>query len=60
MMDTGLEFNSAQWGAPPKRDIAVRDGEQLMLGDTTMTFYVTPGHNVMGECARAQSDRFRM
>jgi metallo-beta-lactamase class B len=46
MMETGLEFNSPQWGAPPKRDIAVRDGEQLMLGDTTMTFYVTPGHTL--------------
>jgi metallo-beta-lactamase class B len=46
MMETGLEFNSPQWGAPPKRDIAVRDGEQLTLGDTTMTFYVTPGHTL--------------
>ena len=46
MMETGLEFNSPQWGAPPKRDIAVRDGEQLTLGDTTVTFLVTPGHTL--------------
>ena len=28
----------------PKRDIAIRDGDKLTLGDTTITMYVTPGH----------------
>ncbi len=34
----------ASWGAPPKRDIAVKDGDKLTLGDTTIEFYVTPPH----------------
>ncbi|HEX7890097.1 MAG TPA: MBL fold metallo-hydrolase [Ramlibacter sp.] len=46
MMETALEFSSPHWGAPPKRDISVKDGDRLTLGDTTMTFYVTPGHTV--------------
>ena len=28
----------------PRRDIAMADGETLTLGDTTIRFYVTPGH----------------
>jgi metallo-beta-lactamase class B len=28
----------------PKRDIEVKDGDKLTLGDTTITMYVTPGH----------------
>ncbi len=28
----------------PKRDIEVVDGQKLVLGDTTVTLYVTPGH----------------
>lgn len=28
----------------PKRDMVVTDGQALTLGDTTMTFYLTPGH----------------
>jgi metallo-beta-lactamase class B len=39
-----LEFSSPRWGQPPKRDIAVKDGEVLTLGDTPMQLYVTPGH----------------
>lgn len=46
MMHGTLEFNSAAWGPPPARDIAVRDGQKLTLGDTTMTFYVTTGHTL--------------
>jgi metallo-beta-lactamase class B len=29
---------------PPDHDIAVADGESLTVGDTTLRFYVTPGH----------------
>jgi metallo-beta-lactamase class B len=46
MMETALEFDAPVWGRPPKRDIAVKDGDALTLGDTTITFYVTPGHTL--------------
>jgi metallo-beta-lactamase class B len=31
---------------PPKRDVAVKDGATLKLGDTTLTFHVIPGHTL--------------
>jgi metallo-beta-lactamase class B len=34
----------AYWDAPPKRDISVKEGDTLTLGDTTIEFYVTPPH----------------
>lgn len=46
MMETRLEFDSTLWSRPPKRDISVRDGETLTLGDTTLRFFVTPGHTL--------------
>lgn len=46
MMESGLEFTSALWPAPPKRDIAVNDGGRITLGDTAITLYVTPGHTL--------------
>ena len=46
MMETGLEFDTPIWGRPPKRDVGVKDGDRLTLGDTTITFYVTPGHTL--------------
>ena len=30
----------------PKRDMIVTDGQKLTLGDTTLTFYITPGHTL--------------
>jgi metallo-beta-lactamase class B len=30
--------------APPKRDIAVTDGQRLTVGDTSFTFVMIPGH----------------
>ena len=46
-MDGGvLEFPYKDWMSPPKRDRVVKDGETLTLGDTTMTFYITPGHTL--------------
>ena len=43
-----LEFDSALWGRPPRfnaaRDRRVSDGSKLVLGDTAVTLYVTPGH----------------
>jgi metallo-beta-lactamase class B len=38
------EVTSPQWDAPPARDIAVKQGETLTLGDTTVVFQLTPGH----------------
>jgi metallo-beta-lactamase class B len=46
MMETGLEFDSTLWDRPPKRDMAVRDGDTLTLGDTTIRFIITPGHTL--------------
>lgn len=31
---------------PPKRDLVISDGQQMTLGDTTVTLYVTPGHSL--------------
>jgi metallo-beta-lactamase class B len=30
----------------PKRDMVASDGQKLTLGDTTLTFYLTPGHTL--------------
>jgi metallo-beta-lactamase class B len=46
MTETRLEFTTPLWGAPPKRDIAVNDGDTVSLGDTTVTLYLTPGHTL--------------
>jgi metallo-beta-lactamase class B len=37
-----LDRTNPSW--KPKRDMLVTDGQKLTLGDTTLTFYVTPGH----------------
>ncbi|WP_137136165.1 MBL fold metallo-hydrolase [Rhizobium sp. FKY42] len=39
-----LQFSNPRWGVPPKRDVSIKDGERLTLGDTTVQLYVTPGH----------------
>lgn len=44
MLATRLEFASRHWDAPPARDIAVKAGDTLTLGDTTMVFQSIPGH----------------
>ena len=31
-------------GLKPKKDMVVKDGQKLTLGDTTLTFYITPGN----------------
>jgi metallo-beta-lactamase class B len=33
-------------GTKPRRDMVAADGQQLTLGDTTLTLYVTPGHTL--------------
>ena len=46
MTETKLEFESPLWDAPPKRDVAVNDGDKVTLGDTTVTMHITPGHTL--------------
>lgn len=45
-----LEFNSPHWGPPPRyaaaRDLRIKDGDRVTLGDTSVTTYVTPGHTL--------------
>jgi metallo-beta-lactamase class B len=46
MTETKLEFATPLWGAPPKRDMAVNDGDRITLGDTAVTLFLTPGHTL--------------
>ncbi len=39
-----LQFDSPLWGRPPVRDVTVRDGDVVTLGDTSVKIVVTPGH----------------
>src|SRR6185436_12957332 len=38
-----LERTAGTW-PKAKRDMMATDGQRLTLGDTTLTFYMTPGH----------------
>lgn len=38
--------SAGPFGAPPERDIDIVDGQEFKVGDTTLKFYVTPGHTV--------------
>lgn len=47
MTETKLEFDSPAWDPPPKRgarDVAVKDGDEVKLGDTTVSLHLAPGH----------------
>lgn len=46
MMASKLEFDHPLWGRPPKRDIAVVDGDKVRLGDTVVDILITPGHTM--------------
>ena len=39
-----LQLDAPHWGRPPERDIAVRDGHRLRLGDTTIELPVARTH----------------
>jgi metallo-beta-lactamase class B len=39
-------LNDSRSAAKPTRDLVVSDGQKLTLGDTTLTFYLTPGHTM--------------
>lgn len=38
------QFFNPRWGKAPVRDVSVKDGDTITLGDTTIKLYVTPGH----------------
>lgn len=38
------EAGAAMFGPIPERDGVIEDGQRLTLGDTTITFHLTPGH----------------
>jgi metallo-beta-lactamase class B len=40
-----LDRTPASW-LKPRRDMVAADGQKLILGDTTITLYVTPGHTL--------------
>ena len=40
-----IERDTGGW-AKPRRDMVATDGQQLTLGDTTLTLYLTPGHTL--------------
>ncbi|MBI3369759.1 MAG: MBL fold metallo-hydrolase [Burkholderiales bacterium] len=46
MSETQLEFAIPMWLPPPKRDVALNDGDSVVLGDTSVTLYQTPGHTM--------------
>jgi metallo-beta-lactamase class B len=46
MTETKLDFASKMWGPPPRRDIAVNDGDSITLGDAKVNMYLTPGHTL--------------
>jgi glyoxylase-like metal-dependent hydrolase (beta-lactamase superfamily II) len=39
-----IEKGGAMPGGKPKKDMVVRDGGEIVLGDTTVTTILTPGH----------------
>jgi metallo-beta-lactamase class B len=43
-MTSAARLKVPGWGDPPRRDIAVADGQVMTIGGTPIRFYVTPGH----------------
>jgi len=46
MMATKPEFDAPEWGRPPQRDVSVKDGDRITLGDTSLEVLETPGHTM--------------
>ena len=46
MLETNPDFPTPMWEPAPKRDMVVKDGDKITLGDTTVTLYNTPGHTM--------------
>jgi metallo-beta-lactamase class B len=43
-IDWGVVEHSRQGPIPIKRDLVLKEGEPMKVGDTTFKFYLTPGH----------------
>lgn len=43
-MESPRRLEVRGWGPPPRRDIAVADGESRVIGGVPIRFHVTPGH----------------
>lgn len=41
---SGPQEGDRNLGLPLERDLIIKDGDTIKLGDTTLKFYVTPGH----------------
>ena len=39
-----LQFDHPSWGRPPARDVAIKDGDKLKLGETSIELRVTRTH----------------
>lgn len=46
MLETKPDFPTPMWEPAPKRDIAIKDGDTITLGGTTVTMYNTAGHTL--------------
>lgn len=44
LTETKLDLDLPDWGRPPLRDIALKDGDVVSLGDTKVDILLTPGH----------------
>jgi metallo-beta-lactamase class B len=43
-MESPERIKVTGWGGPPRRDIAVADGQTMTIGGAPIRFFVTPGH----------------
>ena len=44
LTETKLDLDVPDWGRPPKRDISLKDGDVVSVGDTKVDILLTPGH----------------
>lgn len=44
MTENKLDFDVPDWGRPPKRDVSLKDGDVVSLGDTKVDILLTAGH----------------
>lgn len=44
LTETKLDMDLPDWGRPPKRDISLKDGDVVSVGDTKVDILLTAGH----------------
>lgn len=44
LTETKLDFDVPDWGRPPKRDVSLKDGDVVSIGDTKVDILLTAGH----------------